>query len=170
MPGFNIGGGAAAAQPSAIAESRRTHRWVWQVLGIMRKGEAVFLKKAQRPNFKYEPAEMHHNQEVAWFAGKQSWEPIALEWYDVENPDISKRVFDWVQKTTFNFPNAAVNPPSEYKLKSDLLMLDGAGATTETWSIFNSWPVETNWNELDYTSSEIQLIAVTLRYDRAIRG
>jgi len=36
---------------------------------------------------------MHHNQEVAKFAGKQEWDPVNLVWYDVEqNPDVSKGI------------------------------------------------------------------------------
>lgn len=169
MPGFNIGGGAGPSAPSAILETRRKHRWVWVTPDVMGRA-GLHLKKAARPHFKYDRVNMHHIQEVAWFAGKQSWDPITLEWYDIENkPDVSQAVINWVKTVTVNFTNADLGFPDEYKATSTLSMLDGEGNVNEIWDILNSWPTDINWNELDYTSSEIQLITVQLSYDRAIR-
>lgn len=176
MPGFNIGGQGDNV-PSATVETRRKHRWAWEVMaqGVFTQQRALLvLQKAARPSFSYEEAVMHHNQEQAYFAGKQTWEPIEISWYDAEQggdfPDVSKAIYEWLNKVTNTFNTANVDPPSSYKKESKLTMLDGQGATTETWTLHNSWPQKVNWGDLDYTNSEIQLIEVTLRFDRAIRS
>lgn len=174
MPGFNIEG-AWAEGPNAVSEVRRKHRWLFTIAGIpdqQRNRATLYLQKAARPSVKFEPVEMHHDQEKAYFAGKTEWEAITLEFYDAEqDPDVSQWVWDWAcgPQGVVNITAVTVAVPSSYKKKSQLEMRDGAGATTETWTLWNSWPTETNWNELDYTISDIAMVTVVIRYDRAKR-
>lgn len=169
MPGFVVCG-QGNGPPSTI-ETRRKYRWVFQALGsVFSPGDLLVLQSAQRPNFKFEEPEMHHNQEVAYFAGKQTWEPITLTWYDAENPyDASKSIYRWLQSVV-NFATADVNVPSAYKTDARLGMTSGVGlATSEQWQICACWPKEVNWGELDYTNTEICTIECVMRYDRAMK-
>lgn len=177
MPGFNVqpfGGGYSAQGPSNMVEVRRKHRWVFEVLGRgtgqFSQAELLMLKSASRPTIKFEEAEMHHNQEVAYFAGKQSWEPITMTWYDAEqNPDISRGIYHWIE-TVVNMQSMAVAHPRFYKRTAALIMLDGTGQTTEQWSMMGTWPTLANFQELDYSSNEMQTCECTMRYDRAVRA
>ena len=167
MPGFNINGQGNG--PAANLETRRKHRWNFATLGNIGQTALLVLQSAQRPNFKFEEPEMHHNQEVAYFAGKQSWEPITLTWYDVEqDPDISSTIYQWLN-TVVTITSANVAPPSQYKKQASLQMVDGQGASNETWSIYNCWPKEVNWQDLDYTVTDIATIEAQMRFDRAMR-
>lgn len=171
MPGFNIGGGG---EVSNTVETRRKHRWIFTTVGqndTVGRDVLLLLQKTQRPSFKLEQPELHHDQEVAYFAGKQTWEPITMEFYDAEQtPDTSESIWNWIAGTvTAQVPQATVGLPSEYKKNAELTMTDHAGIANEAWSLKGAWPAESNWNDLDYTSSDIQLISVTLRFDRAIR-
>jgi hypothetical protein len=172
MPGFNICG--TGDGPSATIETRRKHRWLFQTLG---KGGGdqfpanvlLILQSAQRPDFKFEEPEMHHNQEVARFAGKQDWEPITLTWYDAEQPqDASAQIWDWFEHVV-NFAGADVQIPGLYKAEGRLQMQDGNGTPSETWRLCNTWPKEFNGGDLDYTDTEIATVEVTMRFDRALR-
>jgi len=169
MPGFNIC--ATGDGPSATNEMRRKHRWIFETLGkggstFFSETSLLYLKTAQRPHPKFEEVVMHHNQEQAKFAGKTSWEPLKLTWYDSENPDSSKEIYEWFQAIS-DFTTANVNPPSEYKREGVLAMLNGMGVPTQRWKICNSWPQDGNWDDLDYTDSEICTIEVQVLYDRA---
>lgn len=174
MPGFNIGGGGSN-EPSNVVETRRKHRWLFQVISPLPQNVLLFLQKASRPQFKYAEAVMHHDQEEVYFAGKQTWEPITLSWYDAEqNPNVSEAIFKWVTTVTTSGLGAGggqiqVDVPSAYKREATLAMTDGSGNTTEEWSLKGCWPRETNWQDLDYTSSDIQMVEVVMRYDRATR-
>lgn len=176
MPGFQIGQGGAN-QPSNVVETRRKHRWIFETIdrgaaGTFDRRSLVLLQSASRPHVTFEEPELHHNQEKAWFAGKHSWEPITLVWYDGEqSPDVSSEIYDWVdQGVLTSIGDANVNIPSQYKKNATLQMLDGAGNPSETWTILGCWPQDVNWGDLDYTNTEIQTIEVTMRYDRATRS
>ncbi len=168
------GGGYSAQGPSNTVETRRKHRWVFESLGrgtgAFSQAELLVLQSASRPNLKFEEPEMHHNQEVAYFAGKQTWEPVTMTWYDQQqDPDVSKGIYQWIE-TVVNMQSIKVAHPSLYKRTASLLMIDGAGQTSESWTMLGTWPQNSNWQELDYTSTEIMTMEVTMRYDRAVRN
>lgn len=172
MPGFAIGGRGGINSPANTTETRRRHRWVFETLGTLAAGRQVLilLKSAGRPHSTIEEVEMHHDQEKVWFAGKHSWEPITLTWYDAEQaPDVSSAIWDWLN-TVIDIPGATTATPSSYKGgNATLSMLSANGAVNESWTMFGVWPQDVNWQDLDYTNTEIQEIEVTIRYDRAER-
>lgn len=171
MPGFIIGGSGEPA--NSKVESRRKHRWRFTTIagGDLASNVAVYLFSAQRPHLTVDPAEMHHDQEVATFAGKHHWEPINLVFYDIsgDGVDTSKEMWAWIQNT-IDIPGVTVSAPNDYKKDSKLELTDGQGNANETWDIYNCWPIDTNWNDLDYSASDIQTVDVSMKYDRAVRG
>ena len=169
MPGFIINGSGGPDQPPNTIETKRKHRWVFESIADtpMESNILLLLKSATRPHFTLEEPQLHHNQEVAYFAGKQTWETITLTWYDGEqDPDVSRAAFEWVQSIV-DLQSIQVNPPAEYKKTGNLLMLDGTGQPIERWQIFGIWPKEVNWGDLDYSDTEIMTFEVIFRYDRA---
>lgn len=169
MPGFAINQTDPLTSKNHKAEFNRKHRWRVSVLenGPLKPQDWLYLSKAARPNYKIEEAPVHHNEEVAYFAGKRTWETLPLEFYDAIDPtDISQLLYDWVNVVT-NIPGATTNVPAEYKKELQVEMLDGDGTAHETWKLYGAWPIDTNWNDLDYSSSDIQLVSVTVRFDRA---
>lgn len=175
MPGFNVGNsGGAPNTPSNTIETRRKHRWVFRYLGKGQKqwntAALLLLKTTTRPNQKFEPVEMHHDQEVAYFAGKQSWETCKLEWYDGEqDPDVSGELYEWLE-TVSNLATANVNVPSYYKSNAELAMTNGQGIDTQRWTMYGSWPQSADFSELDYQATEIATVKAELRYDRATKA
>jgi len=169
MPGFNIGGGG---EVSNTVETRRKHRWIFETLPPLGRNVLLLLKTASRPKFILEEPVIHHDQEQAYFAGKQSWEPINMSFYDAEqDPDSSEAIWKWIAggSGVANVASATVNLPSVYKQNATLTMTDHAGQQSESWSIKGAWPKEANWGDLDYENTEITLIEVVLRFDRALR-
>lgn len=172
MPGFNIGGGAG---PSATVKTRRKNRWRWKVLfGAASNKWHVYAIKASRPTIKHDQPEVHYINEHIYLAGKRRWEPINISFYDVfkaDQLDTSRVIFSWAAKIsgeTRLFSSAHVRN-HEFKEKSELELLDAKGTIIERWELYNSWPASVNWRDLDYESSEILLVEVELRFDKAIR-
>ena len=164
MPGFQIGKGAAN-RPAANKEIRRKHRWELTIDGMAGSKSVMYLQKASRPAFKFEEVPMHHDQEVVWFAGKQTWDPITITFYDVQDaPDTSADVYKWLLSVV-DISKAEVKAPTAYKQKAGIKDL----GNNEKWTLYNAWPKEVNWQDLDYTNTALQQIDVVLRYDRAVR-
>jgi hypothetical protein len=168
MPGFNIGGdGNGKNGANATAEFKRKHRWKFKTLGGLKQEVSVYLVSAQRPHFVAEEVVVHHNQEQMYLPGKQHWEPITLSFYDIQTPeDASQEIWKWVNET-FKIKEANVAIPTDFKKKVNLEMTDGKGTAIEEWTIYNCWPIDVNWNDLDYSNSEVQTIDVQMKYDRA---
>lgn len=187
MPGFAVTGQETGANngqgnvPQATAEFRRKHRWRVQTgLGLTKGDDWTYLQKAQRPHFKYDEPVVHHNEEEAWYAGKRHWEPINFTFYDkvgsgaggaAGSSDISADIQAWLGGTSQfqvgDWANANTSLPSVYKQPITMQMLAGNGVADETWTLLNAWAKEANFNELDYTNTEIQTLTVIVRYDRA---
>lgn len=174
MPGFlapNSSPHGGQTAPSAKAETKRKHRWVFSVFWDNDlKPAAVYLQSAQRPHAVVEEAVMHHDEEQVYFAGKYHWEPISLVFYDVQKPiDSSDLIWNWFNKV-IDVTNVQVEEPANYKKNCELLMTDGDGNQQENWALYNCWPIDINWNDLDYTNTEIQTIDVSLKFDRAVKA
>jgi hypothetical protein len=160
--------------PPNTLETRRVHRWVFRTIGrgtgTFTQVELLVLKSASRPKFKFEEAKMDHDQETAYFAGKQTWEPIEMTWYDVEqNPDISAGIYAWLE-TVVNLSCAQCSHPATYKKQAILTVTNSFGAVSEEWTMYGTWPLDVDWKGLDYTSSEILTCVAKMRYDRAVRS
>ena len=175
MPGFQING--VGVGPNSLAEVRRAHRWVFESMTNMTAPVLLVLKSASRPSITFEEPAMHHDQEQVYFAGKHTWEPLTLTWYDVEqDPNVSKALWDKLG-TVIDFTNAGqavcVKPPSAYKGIAKLQLRSGCGQgdVNEEWGIYNGWPQTVNWNSvaLDYSVSDLLLVEMKYRYDRAVR-
>ena len=169
MPGFQING--TGGGPNSLAEVRRTHRWIFTSTTFLRQEVLLVLKGCSRPSMSFEEPAMHHNQEQVYYAGKHTWEALSMSWYDVEqDPDVSEAMYAWLNQCLIVI-DANVNPPNVYKAtQASLNMRDGLGNTTEEWQIFNGWPQALDWGSLDYSSSDLQLIEVKFRFDRAVRA
>lgn len=179
MPGFSINNTSSQNSKYNKAEIRRKHRWrVATGAGFTdNPRDWLYLQKAQRPQFKFQEAVMHHDQEQAYFAGKQEWEPISMTFYDVEGGDgsvndISTQLYNWIggrsnSRSVGVIADAEVRIPESYKLDLVLQMTAADGSATETWTLYGAWPREVNWQDLSYEDTNLQLIDVTVRYDRA---
>ena len=173
MPGFRITQNEAQDHSKRHKqEFRRKHRWRFTTIegNALDTQDWLQLEKAQRPKFTLEEAVVHHDQEEAYFAGKQKWDPITLTFYDAfgEGRDITNTIYEWVGSIV-DLEAINVEVPSEYKKNVTLQMTDGSGQLIEEWTLYGAWPKDTNWMELDYTTSEIQRVEVVLRFDRALK-
>jgi hypothetical protein len=125
------------------------------------------LKTTSRPSGNIVEAEMDHNQETVYFAGKSKWEALKMTFYDLQDPSSSKALWDWFNKIVDYDGSMNVAPPNEYKSDAVLKMVDGQNASKEIWQLFGAWPQAMNWQDLDYTSSDLLTVEVTMRFDRA---
>lgn len=177
MPGFVIGGtgGYAGINNSADGkvETRRAYRWIFEVLESMpdQGANLVYLKTANRPELTLGQLDQHHNQEKVWHVGKTEWNDLSMSWYDVENPDVSDAIYDWLEAAVYSIPGATPQHPSTYKKQARLTVLNHEGniQASERWTLWHCWPYRINWNTLDYSNEALLEIEASCKYDRATK-
>jgi hypothetical protein len=165
--GINMGIGAVGL-PGTIY--KRKFRWTFQVDFCGNEGiPANFVKVAARPNLAIEETEINFLNSKTWISGKAAWETITVTYLDVAG-DQSAKILSWLA-SVYNFavpvrtPNYSQGAAlQDYEGTATLTMYDGCGETLEEWRLQHVWPTAVNFGELDYSSSDIAEIELTLRY------
>lgn len=148
---------------------KRKNRWLFFIDGVSAQGTPCLPPfKGGRPSINFKEMEAQHLNETIYFPGKPEWKPINLSLYDLKK---SKNVvIDWIKKIYDPSKFSQNWKPScdGFKIRTCKLELyDGCGNTIEGWTFENVWPQSVEFGELDMSSSEVIMIDLQLRYDRA---
>lgn len=144
-------------------EPKRKFRWILEIDGV----EAFVMKTAARPQATFEETQIDYMNARRWISGKQSWNPISVTLHDPIAPSAAQMTMDWMRINYENLTGRmgyAVN----YKKNITLKMLDPAGAVIEQWDLIGAWPMDYNYGDLDYASSDNLEISLSIRFDNAI--
>ena len=151
---------------------RRKCRWYFYIDGIADPINALPPQKSARPSLNVKEFQVEHLTETIYFPAKPDWKPVSLVLYDSKKS--GNPVFDWLKilydpdKGNWGSNGIKGNANgSGWKKKATLDMLDSCGNILETWVYENAWPNSIEWGDLDMASSEIVMVDLTLRYDRA---
>lgn len=127
-----------------------------------------FVKVAARPNLEVEETEINFLNAKTWIPGKASWQTMSVTYLDVATADAAP-LFSWLA-SVYNFTNPVTleqgSRRSDYSAAATLKMFDGCGQLLETWEMEDVWPTGIDFGDLDYSSSDIAEIALTLRYSQ----
>ena len=175
MPGFEINGRGRG--PSNSTETLREHRWLISQLGPIRSSQnsnaLLFAKELTLPDFRAERQEILGGTLWYKFAKSVKWEDCRVLFYDTG--EILPKLYEWRDKV-FSLANGIgihSSAPSKqgndsgYKQQCIFELLDGVGDAVYTVNLFGAWPSQISEGNLDYTSSAIKLVTVTLTYDYA---
>lgn len=153
---------------------KRKFRW-WLKIPEVSKDSigAIPPLRGARPILTFKEYGAQHLNEEIFFPMKPDWKPIQLTLYDValkEHPVIKwiSKIYDIDGETASHEWNPSVIPGlSKFKKTAFLELYDGCGTIIEKWKYENVWPQVIDFGELDMGSSEIAMVTITLRYDRA---
>jgi len=132
---------------------------------------ASFVKLAARPNISIEETELNFLNEKTWIPGKAAWETITVTILDAggkgqQAVNLNRSLFGWL-KAVYDFTSTCRFQGSrikDYGAVATLILYDGCGVGMEKWVLANVWPTAINFGDLDYASSDIAEIELTLRY------
>jgi hypothetical protein len=147
---------------------KRKFRFTFELQDICGKGTvpAHYVKVASRPNLEVEETEINYLNAKTWIPGKASWQTMEVTYLDVATADQAP-LFNWLA-SVYNFTDPVNleqgSQRGDYTATAILKMFDGCGALIETWTMQNVWPTGINFGEVDYSSSDICEISLTLRY------
>lgn len=149
---------------------KRKFRFTFELQDICggQKVPSYYVKTASRPNLTIEETELNYLNAKTWIPGKGAWETMDVTYYDVATADAGP-LFSWLA-SVYNFTNPITleqgSRRSDYTATAILKMWDGCGQLIETWTMKDVWPTSIKFGDVDYSSSDICEIALTLRYSQ----
>ena len=128
-----------------------------------------------RPSVSFDQMTVDIYNSRVYLAGKHTWEPITLNLREDVSNNVQKLVGEQLQKQFDFFEQSSAASGADYKFVTRIEILDGGnGANTasvlETFELYGCYLESTNYNTLNYATSEVVTVALTIRYDNAIQS
>jgi hypothetical protein len=147
---------------------KRAFRWTLVISTCAGQVPKHFVKIANRPSIEIEETEINFLNGKTWIPGKGTWQSITVTYYDIAGSQ-NNALWSWLA-TLYDFTNPftlqQATQRGNYKGTATLVLYDGCGVPLEQWILDDAWPQNVNFGsqELDYSSSEVATIELTLRY------
>jgi len=153
---------------------KRKFRWTLEIFGQNCPFHIPpwFVTVAARPNISFDETEINFLNDKTWIPGKATWESITVTMLDVGGAGASNdgvQIYKWLlsvfdfRSPTHKFMSSNI---AGYAGTAILTMWDGCGTEMETWTFDDAWPQAVNFGDLDYSSSDIANIELTMRYSK----
>ena len=132
------------------------------------------VQTAARPNVQFAPQTIEIYNSKIFYAGKHTWQTIAVSLRDDVSGNVAKLVGEQLQKQfDFNEQSSAASA-IDYKFNMRIEMLDGGnGANTpsvlETWECYGCFLTQVNYQTLGYSEQGPQTIDLTIQPDNCVQ-
>ena len=177
MPGFLITGSEKGDGPASQLETARSHRWEVEVIGMGRavSDEIKFhAHSVSRPSIEFDKMVIHHRQNELNLPGKYRCGTMNLTLYERVTPGgVNGAAFAvrawwavWLSYAKLH----SLNFPDNIKKIMRVVQLDGNGDQIWGYKCAGVFPTKVEGSTLDYTSSDLSTIAVTLSIDAFQEG
>lgn len=180
MPGFLIGGTGATDGPSSTVEAARAHRWEVLLLGVPNDATSEirsYARSISRPCFEADRITLHHRQNELYLPGKIRAGVCALSVYEHIDSDTNKTastIRDWWSSWMMEAKKYSLNMDSGnttgWKRQLHIAELDGCGDQVWGYLLSGVFPLKVEGSPLDYTSTDLSTIDITLSVDAFQEG
>jgi len=110
-----------------------------------------------------------------YIAGKHEWQPTNINLRDDASGSVAKLVGQQLQKQMDFVEQASAATGQDYKFQVNYEVLDGGNGTLlpnvlETWELYGCFLQTVNYNNLNYGTSEMATIQLSIRFDNAVQS
>ena len=131
--------------------------------------------ECSRPNVQFTEITLPIYNSTMYLAGKHAWQTLSVNIRDDASNSVSKLVGQQLQKQMDFVEQASAASGQDYKFQTNIEILDGGNGTTapivlETWECYGCFLQTANYNTLNYGTSDVVTIALTIRFDNAIQS
>ena len=134
-------------------------------------GEAITLNTntCGLPTLTHDSIEVNSFNSKSYFDGKHTWGDISLTVRDTVDNSVQKAIGAQMQMQLDHYNQTGYRAGANYKFTTLIQLLDGNHDTYQTtWTLEGCFLKEVAFGELDYASSEVVTINMTLRPDNCI--
>ena len=128
-----------------------------------------------RPTMTFDEITLPIYNSTMYLAGKGKWSTLAINIRDDASGTVAKAVGQQLQKQMDFVEQASAATGQDYKFQTNIEILDGGNGASapivlETWELYGCFLQNVVYGSLNYATSDVVTIALTLRYDNAIQG
>jgi hypothetical protein len=161
-----------------ILHPKVKNKWMVQFINIGNAGSRDLSMQAvtiTRPKITFQDVELHRYNSVAWYAGKHTYEPLAITIQDNYSNGASRIIQSQIERQqkligADSGPYLASAPDANtYKFAVKLTQLDGGTQVLEEWNYEGCFIASADYTELDYSSSDPVNIMLSIRFDNAFQ-
>ena len=127
-----------------------------------------------RPTVSFEAIDVPIYNSTIKLAGKHSWGDLTCQVRDDAGGQVSRLVGEQLQKQLDFMEQSSAAAGIDYKFLTRFEVLDGGNGANEpialeTWEIYGCYLSEVNYGNMDYGSSEVVTVSMTMRFDNAVQ-
>ena len=167
---------SASAQGMLMPKLKYRFRMMFENFGVSTPTTELTkqVMTVGRPNLQFANQVIETYNSKINYAGKHTWQPIAVSLRDDATGQVAKLVGEQMQKQFDFFEQASAASAIDYKFMLRLEMLDGGnGANTpnvlETWEIYGCYVTAVNYQSLAYGDAAPVQIDLTIQPDNCLQ-
>jgi hypothetical protein len=127
-----------------------------------------------RPSLSFEEIEVPIYNSRLYLAGKHQWEAVTVTLRDDASNQVARLVGEQLQKQMDFVEQASASSGIDYKFITKCQVLDGGNGAAEprvleTWELYGCYLNSVNYQDLDYGSSEVVTMELSIRFDNALQ-
>lgn len=138
-------------------------RYYFGIQGI----DAYICKKVDRPKLQIEPKEIPWMNTTRYIAGKAKWQTMQLTLFEPISPSGAQQIMEWV-RTHYDSVSGRAGYADFYKRDCQLKLVDPVGNVVQLWDIKGAQITDFSPSDVDYESSDMTTIDLTLQFDNCI--
>ena len=167
---------SASAQGMLMPKLKYRFRVMFENFGVSTPTTELTkqVQTAARPNVQFANQVIEIYNSKINYAGKHTWQPMAITLRDDATGQVAKLVGEQMQKQFDFFEQASAASAIDYKFNLRLEMLDGGnGASTpnvlETWECYGCYIVTANYQTLGYAEQGPVTIDLSIQPDNCLQ-
>jgi len=161
-----------------ITEPKRKYKFILNIAGI----PAYVVKTTDRPQVTIGETKHEFLVDDFKFPGRVTWNDINIALVDPIDPDVSRKLLQFVKNAGYVYPGEFSPSPSDpnYLRKTPgkanfidqigqvtIDTLNSKGQTIESWKLNNAWVKSVTYNQMSYSDEGLVELGLTVTYDWA---
>ena len=127
-----------------------------------------------RPSVQFDDITLNVYNSRIYLPGKHTWQPITINVRDDASGSVSRAIGQQMQKQFDFVEQASAATGQDFKFQTNIQILDGGNGTAEpvvleNWELYGCYLQQTNYQTLNYATSEAVSIAMTIKFDNAVQ-
>jgi len=132
------------------------------------------VQTVNRPNLQFAPQTIEVYNSKIFYAGKHTWNTIAVSLRDDVSGNVQKLVGEQLQKQFDFLEQSSAASGIDYKFNLKIEMLDGGNGensptTLETWECYGCFLTQVNYQNLSYSEATPAMIDLTIQPDNCVQ-